>query len=404
MNQRLYEIAYHAYTTVPYYKNLIKDKPEILENIRSSRRWEQLPVIEKNNIVLCQDKLVSDDYLGELVMGRLIRSHTSGSTGTYLDIYWSEADRSASLLPLWMERYRYAGVRTRDHVCLFNTALEEDYQIKSNKMILSKQRLTRKKLQYLYEKMREFQPVWMLLHPGIAEMLLQMVKEGESNPIPCLRYIELTGEMVLEGLIPELEKTFGCKVRCHYGTMEVSTIGYQKGKNYKLFPNSTYVEILDKEGNLVNDGEYGNIYVTSLHNRAMPFIRYGIGDIGRVVSRKNETIELELKQARKNDLLELPDGSKIPPDALLEPVERINGAMERVVYQFQVFQQSRNSLLIKVVLDPEVEGGKFEQWYWELFREDWKEEFSWGFQYENEVQVNQATGKSGWFFSQYKEK
>ena len=185
---------------------------------------------------------------------------------------------------------------------------------------------------------------------------------------------------------------------------QISTIGYQKGKNYKLFPNSTYVEILDKEGNLVNDGEYGNIYVTSLHNRAMPFIRYGIGDIGRVVLRKNETIELELKQARKNDLLELPDGSKIPPDALLEPVERINGAMERVVYQFQVFQQSRNSLLIKVVLDPEVEGGKFEQWYWELFRENWKEEFSWEFQYENEVQVNKVTGKSGWFFSQYKEK
>ena len=97
-------------------------------------------------------------------------------------------------------------------------------------------------------------------------------------------------------------------------------------------------------------------------------------------------------------MLELPDGSKIPPDVLLEPVERINGAMERVVYQFQVFQQSRNSLLIKVVLDPEVEGGKFEQWYWELFRENWKEEFSWEFQYENEVQVNQVTGKSGWFF------
>lgn len=396
MNYR-YEMAKHAYKTVPYYRELAEENPQIIKWIENGE-WEKIPLIEKNKIVLKQDKLISDDYLGELVMGRLNRSHTSGSTGTYLDVYWNNADMSASLLPLWMERYRYAGVRTRDRVCLFNTGLEEDYKTKRNKMILSKQRLTREKLQYLYEKMREFQPVWMLLHPGIAEMLLQMVKEGESKPIPGLRYIELTGEMVLEGLIPELEKTFGCKVRCHYGTMEVSTIGYQKGKNYKLFPNSTYVEILDKEGNLVNDGEYGNIYVTSLHNRAMPFIRYGIGDIGRVVSRNNETIELELKQARKNDLLELPDGSKIPPDALLEPVERINGAMERVVYQFQVFQQSRNSLLIKVVLDPEVEGGKFEQWYWELFRENWKEEFSWEFQYENEVQVNQVTGKSGWFF------
>jgi len=40
---------------------------------------EKLPLVKKNQIVLQQDKFISDDYLGELVMGRLNRTHTSQS-------------------------------------------------------------------------------------------------------------------------------------------------------------------------------------------------------------------------------------------------------------------------------------------------------------------------------------
>ena len=95
----------------------------------------------------------------------------------------------------------------------------------------------------------------------------------------------------------------------------------------------------------------------------------------------------------------MPDGSSKLPDVLLGPVEQINQCMERMIYQFQVFQQTRDSLLINVVLDNDMEGGEFEKLYRKLFEEEWKEEFKWKFQYSKEVQVNQETGKSGWFFS-----
>ena len=332
-------------------------------------------------------------------MGRLNRTHTSGSTGTYLDVYWSKTDMSAALLPLWMERFRQAGVRTNDKVCLFNTTLQEDYQINGNKMLISKQKLNREKLIRIYQKMEEFNPSWLLVHPGIAQMILQMVKEEQLPILPNLKYIELTGEMVTAGLKQSLEKVFSCQVRSHYGTMEVGTIGYEYQETYQLFNQSTYVEIIDNNGQLVNDGEYGEVYVTSLHNHAMPFVRYGIGDVGRIVMRDITKTKLELKHARKNDLLMMPDGSSKLPDVLLGPVEQINQCMERMIYQFQVFQQTRDSLLINVVLDNDMEGGEFEKLYRKLFEEEWKEEFKWKFQYSKEVQVNQETGKSGWFFS-----
>jgi len=397
MNRR-FEMARHAYTTVPFYRELAEKEPQILMWIESGQ-WEKLPLVKKNQIVLQQDKFISDDYLGELVMGRLNRTHTSGSTGTYLDVYWSKTDMSAALLPLWMERFRQAGVRTNDKVCLFNTTLQEDYQINGNKMLISKQKLNREKLIRIYQKMEEFNPSWLLVHPGIAQMILQMVKEEQLPILPNLKYIELTGEMVTAGLKQSLEKVFSCQVRSHYGTMEVSTIGYEYQETYQLFNQSTYVEIIDNNGQLVNDGEYGEVYVTSLHNHAMPFVRYGIGDVGRIVMRDITKTKLELKHARKNDLL-MPDGSSKLPDVLLGPVEQINQCMERMIYQFQVFQQTRDSLLINVVLDNDMEGGEFEKLYQKLFEEEWKEEFKWKFQYSKEVQVNQETGKSGWFFSQ----
>jgi len=37
--------------------------------------------------------------------------------------------------------------------------------------------------------------------------------------------------------------------------MEVSTIGYEYQETYQLFNQSTYVEIIDNNGQLVNDGE-----------------------------------------------------------------------------------------------------------------------------------------------------
>lgn len=202
-----------------------------------SGQWEKLPLVKKNQIVLQQDKFISDDYLGELVMGRLNRTHTSGSTGTYLDVYWSKTDMSAALLPLWMERFRQAGVRTNDKVCLFNTTLQEDYQINGNKMLISKQKLNREKLIRIYQKMEEFNPSWLLVHPGIAQMILQMVKEEQLPILPNLKYIELTGEMVPAGLKQSLEKVFSCQVRSHYGTMEVGTIGYEYQEIYQLFNN-----------------------------------------------------------------------------------------------------------------------------------------------------------------------
>ena len=69
--------------------------------------------------------------------------------------------------------------------------------------------------------------------------------------------------------------------------------------------------ILDDHNNSLPNGEEGRVVITSLYNKAHPFIRYDIGDIG-ILSKKS-TIKKPILQkliGRTNDIAILPSGKK----------------------------------------------------------------------------------------------
>ena len=96
--------------------------------------------------------------------------------------------------------------------------------------------------------------------------------------------------MLSENYIPNslsqhIKKKWGCKVFQHYGMTETGLGGaVQCQCLYGMHPREAdlYFEIIDLEtGNVVKDGEFGEIVVTTLTRRGMPLIRYRTGDYGR---------------------------------------------------------------------------------------------------------------------------
>ncbi|MDI6711588.1 MAG: AMP-binding protein [Bacillota bacterium] len=76
-----------------------------------------------------------------------------------------------------------------------------------------------------------------------------------------------------------------------YGCADLGLIGYQclaqTGPVHHILFDHVYVEIVDPETNkVVEDGEQGDIIVTSLDKRLVPFIRFKIGDRGRKLKEK----------------------------------------------------------------------------------------------------------------------
>ena len=129
---------------------------------------------------------------------------------------------------------------------------------------------------------------------------------------PTLNYCFTTSEMLFEDDKILLETHFGIPVVNEYGAAELGLIAFQnKSNQWMVNSDDLFVEILDNEGNVLPYGEEGRVVITSLYNKAHPFIRYDIGDIG--VLSKESTLHrpiLEKLVGRTNDMAVLPSGKK----------------------------------------------------------------------------------------------
>lgn len=130
-----------------------------------------------------------------------------------------------------------------------------------------------------YEKMNEFQPKFIHTPPSAMYEFVRYMKKNNLKLNYEMSYIELAGEFVSDGVYNELKEFFKHAVIInYYGSVEFYSIAHGcKNNNLHIVDDSVFVEVInqDEEG-------YGNLIITSLVNRAMPLIRYEIGDIGRI--------------------------------------------------------------------------------------------------------------------------
>ena len=135
-----------------------------------------------------------------------------------------------------------------------------------------------------------------------------------STICPSLKVCMVTSEMLFEDDKILLEKQFGVPIINEYGASELDLIAFQNPNNeWQINSETLFVEILDENNTVLPHGKEGRIVITSLYNKAHPFIRYDIGDIG-ILDEKSTFKKPILKKliGRTNDVAVLPSG-KIAP-------------------------------------------------------------------------------------------
>jgi len=131
---------------------------------------------------------------------------------------------------------------------------------------------------------------------------------------PTLKVCVVTSEMLFEEDKILLEKQFGIPVVNEYGASELDLIAFQNPEGeWQVNSETLFVEILDENNTILPYGKEGRVVVTSLFNKAHPFIRYDIGDIG-ILDEKSTAKKPILKKliGRTNDVAILPSGKKSP--------------------------------------------------------------------------------------------
>ncbi len=153
---------------------------------------------------------------------------------------------------------------------------------------------------------------------GYTSAIVQFAKFLEQKAVvltsvcPTLKACVVTSEMLFEDDKLLMEKQFGVPVINEYGASELDLIAFQNKKNEWIVNSETlFVEIVDEHDRVLPYGEEGRIIITSLYNKAHPFIRYDIGDVG--ILSKDSTAQkpqLEKLVGRTNDIAILPSGKK----------------------------------------------------------------------------------------------
>lgn len=356
----------------------------------------ELPIIQKQDLFHKVPVEIMDYVMGRIPEEDVVQMSTSGSTGICLPVLWHKNDYQRSMLPLWMLRKKYYHISPNDKLCYFYTIRESGdsdlaYEYRNQTLGFSKCSLDEKRIYKIYQMILDFGPKWMLLQPSMAELLLETAQKHNLPPVKELEYIEFSGEMLFNELRERVKQFFGCQISNQYGSNEINSIALEcPHGNMHCISSNVYVEIADEKGQVITDDSEGEIIVTSLNNRIMPFVRYRIGDCGRI--RHNEKCPcgnrnpiLELTMGRSNDSILTEQGRKINPYIFVHAVESINSRYDDVIKQFKVIQRDYDSFLVflriddssvkedmeelfvKYILEPELEQAEYEFVYSDSF-------------------------------------
>lgn len=154
--------------------------------------------------------------------------------------------------------------------------------------------------------LRETRPETYIGFPVTLLSLLRLY----GGDFPVQRAL-VSGDACPAGVMVELEKALGSRLYPHYGSRECGLGGAVTCSAFEgmhLRENHILPEIIDAQGNVLPDGSYGELVLTTIGADAMPLIRYRTGDYTRIlppckcggvtkridtVSRREERLSIE---------------------------------------------------------------------------------------------------------------
>jgi phenylacetate-CoA ligase len=347
----------HAYATVPFYRERCDAAGLRPADVRGPEDYRRLPVLTKAEIRAHRAALLSTAR----DRAALHRKKTSGSTGVSLEVLVDEASmqhkRACTLLAdewsgwrlgepvakVWGNpEYRQRGWRGR----LRNALLERATYLDTLKM-------DEAALADFAARLRRAPPSLIFGHAHSVYLLAEYVRSAGATGIRPRGVI--TTAMVLHSWQRRaIEEVFDCPVTNRYGCEEVSLIACECARHAGLHVNAAgvYVELL-RDGRPVAPGEPGSVVVTDLTNRAMPLLRYQVGDVaswsGRPCPCGRAWPLLERVEGREADYVVTPAGELISGISLTE-----NFALHVPgLAQLQIVQEAVDRFVFRVVRGPE---------------------------------------------------
>ena len=355
-NERLRNLIKHCYENVPYYRRIMDERKLKPNDIKTREDLIKLPLLTREDI-----KKNFKDLIARNVKKWLLRpGHTSGTTGSPLEFYWDIQTCVVHHVAYWRQR-SWAGSEYGEPFATLQGRVIVPLKQKKppfwrmnyihNQLFLSAFHLKKENLKYYFDKLEKFKPKIIEGYPSTIYILAKYLKSiGEKFPVKAI----LTSSETLFPVQREIiEDAFDCKIFDFYGMAErvvfASECEYHTGHHLNL--DYSIVEILDVQGNPVEEGKMGRIVGTGLYNYAMPLIRYVTSDITAVKKEKCPCGRgfplIEDITTKDEDIVVTPDGRLISPSVLTHPFKPMHN-----IEASQIIQEEPDKLIVKIVKGP----------------------------------------------------
>ena len=328
----LNDFLQNAYYAVPYYRNN-EAYSQLLTSLNDIRK---IPITNKALVKKDCESFHSEKYCKP---GKSIPLRTSGTTGEPIVFYHdsNSIDYNTSI------NFRRV-FATKKYSPFYNTY--HFTPIPREKMLCERFGLFRRTVISCHLPISELKRIILekktkciVSYPvHLGETIAAMSEEELKEARKFIKLIFTEAEMLTEQNRAFMQDSLNTEIFDDYGSWDVLTISYECSHHRShICEDRLLLEILDDEGNPVPDGVEGNIIISSFMGKAMPLVRYDIGDRGIVSSEPcpcGRTFKtLKLTQGRTDYCIYLENGEKIYTHTLLWLTCIVDGVRDIFIYQ-----------------------------------------------------------------------
>jgi phenylacetate-CoA ligase len=330
----------------PFYRNLVPG---------GFQSWESLPIMKKSDL----QRPLADRLSGGYSLKNVYINKTSGSSGDPM-VFAKDKFCHAMIWANIMRRVAWYGID-------YNTSWQARfYGMPLDWLPLTKLRFkdwlshryrfnifdfSESAMDKMIEKFRSFKFDYINGYAGSIVLLAKHLRQKNlvlRDICPTLKVCISTSEMLFDDDRKLLEKWLGVPVVNEYGAAELDLLAMEHPSgDWLVNAETTFVEIVDDDGNVLPYGREGRIIVTSLYNKAHPMIRYEVGDRG-ILDEKSTPQRAILKKltGRTNDVAILPSG-KISPGMTFYSITKALFEDEGNVREFAIKQTKTDTFDIE---------------------------------------------------------
>ena len=365
-NERLVKTVKHVYKNNTYYKKLMDEKGVTPDDIRSVDDLHKLPFLTKDDLREAYPYGLMSMPLSECVR---IQS-TSGTTGKRVVAFYTQND-----IDMWEEccaRAIVAAGGTKEDVCqvcygygLFTGGPGLNggsHKVGCLTLPMSSGN-TERQLQF----MTDLEATIICCTPSYAQYLAESIEEQGLRDKIKLKAGIFGAEAWTQEMRKDIETRLGIKAYDIYGLTEICGPGVSfecsEQTGMHINEDNFIAEIIDpKTGEVLPEGEKGELVFTCINKEAFPMIRYRTKDIC-VLSRKKCScgrtfIKMAKPMGRSDDMLIIKGVNVFPSQ--IEEVLLKKGLTSN--YQIIVDRQgTSDSIEVKVEMTPELFSDKIHE-------------------------------------------